>query len=100
MIVVVSQDGVDLEQPDDCTAFHLVGREVGPDEVSGAVSGIGYFEGEHAWIEPEVVRTLAEGRVPDDWDDRFDAMVSYASGKGWVDTEGRIRAHVEWETDT
>lgn len=99
MIVVVSQDGVDLEEPDDCSAFHLVGRDVGPDEVQGAVSGIGAFDGEHAWIEQEVVRTLAEGSVGEDWDDRFDAMVTFAIGKGWVDAEGRIRAHVEWELE-
>lgn len=99
MIVVVSIDGVDLEEPDDCTAFKLVGRDVASDEVAGALSGIGLLETEHAWIEPEVVRTLAEGRVGDDWDDRFDAMVAFATGKGWVDTEGRIRAHVEWENE-
>ena len=97
MIVVVSEDGVDLEQADDCTAFHVVARDVGPDEVHGAVSGIGAFDGEHAWIEPEVVRTLAEDSVADDWDERFDAMVASAVSKSWVDEEGRIRAHIEWE---
>ncbi len=97
MIVVVSQDGVDLEEPDDCGAFKLVGRDVGPDEVQGAVSGIGIYGGDCAWIEPEVVRTLAESRVGDDWDERFDAMVAYAVSKSWVDEEGRIRAHIEWE---
>ena len=99
MFVVVSIDGVDLEEPDDCSAFHLVARDVGPEEVQGALSGFGAFEGDHAWIEPEVLCTLAEGRVADDWEDRFDAMRTHATGKGWVDAEGRIRAHVQWETD-
>ena len=99
MIVVVSIDGVDLEEADDCGAFKLVGRDVGPDEVAGALSGFGLFDGEHAWIEQDVLRTLAEGQVADDWDDRFDAMVTYATGNGWVDEEGRVRAHVEWESD-
>jgi hypothetical protein len=97
--VLVSPDGVELEEPDDCSRFHVVGRDVGPDEVAGALSGFGEVEGEHAWIEQETVRTLAEGRVADDWDDRFDAMLEYASSKGWVDEEGRVQAHIEWEHD-
>lgn len=97
MYVLVSPGGVELEEPDDCTRFHLVGRDVGPDEVAGALSGFGEVEGEHAWIEPDTLRTLAEGRVPADWDDRFDGMIAYAATKGWVDDEGRLQAHIEWE---
>ncbi|HVM54346.1 MAG TPA: hypothetical protein VM262_14225 [Acidimicrobiales bacterium] len=97
MYVVVSPDGVDLEEPDDCGRFHLVARDVGADEVAGALSGFGALEGDRAWIEQEALRTLAEGRVPDDWDDRFDAMVAHAATQGWVDDDGRVQAHVEWE---
>ncbi len=36
------------------------------------------------------------GALPAEWEADFDAMVAYATAKGWTDTEGRLRAHTEW----
>lgn len=98
MFVLVSPDGIDLEEADDCTRLHLVGRDVGPEEVAGALIGIGTFDGDNAWVEPSALRALAAGRVASDWDDRFEGMLTYAVGKGRVAPEtGRLQLHVEWE---
>lgn len=91
---------VELKEPDDCRRFHV--------EARGGVTGLGealqrvgvgrVLPSGDALIEIDSVRRLAAGRVPEDWDARFDAMLDYARGKGWVDEDGRaIQAHVEWQ---
>ena len=92
---------VTLEEPDDCTRFHLtvVGR---PDlaRVFGALvdAAAGRLDGDHALITIDAVRRMAAGRVGDDWDTRFDGMLAYARSKGWIDDTGHaIQAHVEYE---
>ena len=40
--------------------------------------------------------TVLAGRADDpDWQQKLAGMVSYAGSKGWLDEQGRIRAHVE-----
>jgi hypothetical protein len=101
---VVGSDGdgapsLALEEPDDCTRFHVARGAASAEDVRAAVAGAGAGvlddDGEHAWIEPAAVEGLALGRVGDGWADRFAGMVAYATSKGWVDDEGRIRAHIE-----
>ena len=54
----------------------------------------------HALITIDAVRRMAAGRVGDDWDARFDAMLDYARTKGWIDdTDNAIQAHVEYDTE-
>ena len=63
-----------------------------------ATSGMGRLDddGAHAWIFLEAVRRAAAGRVADSWPAAFEAMVAYASSKGWLSPGGEeIRAHVE-----
>ncbi|WP_043736739.1 hypothetical protein [Nocardia asiatica] len=49
----------------------------------------------HIWVEPENLATLA-GKVDDSaWQSELRKMIDYASSKGWVDDEGRVRVHVE-----
>lgn len=51
----------------------------------------------HVWLSPNAVADLA-GRSDDtSWNDRLADMVAYAREKGWVDNEGRVRAHVQIE---
>jgi hypothetical protein len=92
---------VTLEEPDDCKRFHVaaVGRQ-DPALLAETLvaTSIGRLAGEDAFVRVDAVRTMAEGRVGDDWSRDFDAMLQYADGKGWLDDGGRtIRAHVEWE---
>jgi hypothetical protein len=102
MIVVVSSSGdgdpeVSLEEPDECTRFHLEGRGVTVAEIAEALAadGAGRVDGDVAFIELAAVRRLAAGRVEEDWDNRFEAMCGYARSKGWIDEGARIQAHIE-----
>ena len=89
-----------LEQPDDCTKFHLTvmgGQDLA--RVFGALvnAAAGRLEGDHAYVTIDALRRLAAGRVGADWDERFDAMLGYAQKMGWIDdTANTIRAHVEY----
>jgi hypothetical protein len=52
-------------------------------------------DGRHVWISIDWLRHAA--RVPGvaDWDEKYDAMIAYAAGIGWVDDVGtHVRAHL------
>lgn len=91
---------VTLEEPDDCTRFHLAvagGNDLA--RVFGALvdAAAGRLEGDHGLITIDSVRRMAAGRVGDDWDDRFAGMLGYARTKGWIDETGSsIQAHIEY----
>ena len=91
---------VTLEEPDDCTRFHLAvvgGSDLA--RVFGALvdGAAGRLEGDHALVTIDAVRRMAAGRVGDDWDDRFAGMLGHAKSKGWIDDSGNaIQAHIEY----
>lgn len=92
---------VTLEEPDDTTSFQLtvVGAPGDHGLVYAALvdAAAGRLEGEHAWIAVDALRRMAAGRTGPGWDADFDAMLAYASNKGWLDETGAtVRAHVEW----
>lgn len=69
---------IELVEPDDFTSFKVV--------VSTP---------SHSWVDPGILAALA-GRARDTaWAEQLAGMVSYAGTKGWLDEQGRIRAHVE-----
>lgn len=69
---------VEVAEPDDFTSFKVV--VVTPS---------------HSWVDPADLTELA-GRADDqDWQQKLAGMISYAESKGWLDEQGRIRAHVE-----
>ena len=98
--VSVLPPSVTLEEPDDCTRFHLAvvgGNDLGL--VFGALvdAAAGRLEGDHALVTIDAVRRMAAGRVGDDWADRFAGMLTYAQGQGWIDDTGNaIQAHIEY----
>lgn len=63
-----------------------------------ALQGIGRMDGEdHAWLDQDAVAGLPGGRPEDpEWRQAFASMVEYATGAGWVDETGAIRAHIDW----
>ncbi len=91
---------VTLEEPDDCTRFHLTvygGTDVA--SVYGALidAAAGRLEGDQALITIDSVRRMARGRVADDWDDRFEGMLGFARSKSWIDdVNNAIQAHIEY----
>lgn len=71
---------VEVIEPDDFTSFKVVVRT-----------------SSHSWVDPGGLAALA-GRAGDiEWQEQLAGMVAYAGTKGWLDDEGRIRAHVEVE---
>jgi hypothetical protein len=93
---------IELVKPGDCTRFHMEARGGDPEVLAAALAAAGVgrlLPSGEAMIDTQSVRRWAEGRVPADWDDHFDAMLRYAKGKGWLDDSGEsLQAHVEWAT--
>ena len=102
VLVDASPPQVTLEEPADCTRFH-VAAVAGADDTArldralrdasvGRVDG-----GDDARVDVDAVRRMADGRVGPGWDGDFDRMRAYARDKGWLDDAGAtIAAHVEW----
>jgi hypothetical protein len=81
-----------LADADNFRAFSVV--VAGDPDVAEALAGLGTVDGEHAWLDPGAVKALA-GEVGERWHADFDAMIAYATSKGWTDDGGRVRAHIE-----
>ena len=86
-----------LDDPEDCKAFSVRVRGDRSRLASALeAAGVGRTDGDEALVGVDAVRRLAAGRVGDNWEDDFAAMLDYAATKGWVADEGRaIRAHIE-----
>ena len=90
---------VSLTEPEDCKRFHVEASGGDGARLGQALEGqgVGRMAGDDAMIDIDSVRRLAEGRVPDGWENDFSAMIGYAQSKGWLDESGRaIQAHIEW----
>lgn len=62
-----------------------------------SIARIGSRDGEgHVRLAPSVLRFLASDAGSVEWDTKFDTMISYAGSKGWLDTHGRVRAHLTY----
>ncbi len=98
MVIVVDGDSVRLDDPEDLKGFKVVVPSGDETTVTQALKSVGRLvDRETAWIRAGAVRALAHGRVDDDWDEEFEAMLGYAASKGWLSDDGsEIRAHVEW----
>jgi hypothetical protein len=95
MVIVVRDNTVTLDEPDDFKGFKVV---VASGDGSGLFSVGRLAHRDTAWIKAEAVRTLASAAVTPEWEEGFAAMLAYAQTKGWLDDSGDIQAHVEWET--
>jgi hypothetical protein len=91
---------VTLEEPDDCTRFHIAIHSLSEDAARQALEReeVGALDDyEAAWIGIAALRRWASGRVQSDWPERFEAMLRYAGGKGWLSPDGSsVRGHCEW----
>lgn len=52
-------------------------------------------EGGHAWVRPDAVRAICPLSGRPEWEAGFSAMIGFAAKHGWIDTQGRVRAHIE-----
>jgi hypothetical protein len=46
-------------------------------------------------VDPVALRALAGPAADERWDEGFAGMCAYAAGKGWVEADGGVRAHIE-----
>ena len=85
-----------LVDADDFKAFAVVAH--GPRErFAAAAEPLGRVDGDHVFVHLGVVRELAGHHGDDDaWLAGLQQMVDYAAANGWMDADGRVRAHVEW----
>ncbi len=99
MIIVIdlSEARVHLGDPDDFTRFSVAVEGVG--DLVGVLdrSGLGRLrpDGEHVVVDPVALRALAGPAATDEWDGAFAGMCAYAAGKGWVEADGGVVAHIE-----
>jgi hypothetical protein len=89
-----------LREPDSFDRFSVEVTGAGSaDELARVVSrsGLGrvHADGAHVVVDPLALRRLAGGAVTAQWEDGFERMCAYAAGKGWVEADGGIQAHIE-----
>jgi hypothetical protein len=73
--------------------------EPSTEALAAALAGAGFLDadGRHVRLAADSLPRLAGGLADDPtWRSEYDRMVAYASGQGWVDDDGRIRAHLEY----
>jgi hypothetical protein len=90
VIFRIDSSSVSLEGADAFDRFDVIATANADLSQLGEVAD----DGQHVFVAPDTVRTLAGDAVSREWEDRFAEMVVYASSKGWVDARGSIRAHV------
>lgn len=101
MIIEVQSNGtVTLTEVADLKRFAITGGRPDP-AVAETLAAAGLeltADMGHGFVAPHTVKAWAAGvsDVPEGWLADFDAMVAYATSKGWTDEAGRLRAHTEW----
>ncbi|MCU1658613.1 MAG: hypothetical protein JWO57_3269 [Pseudonocardiales bacterium] len=99
MFVAVTQDGIEVGEPDDCRSLDVRAAAGDMAAVDAALraGGLGRWDGgAEADLDLADLRRRAQtGAISDSWPARWDAMVGYARGKGWLSADGTtVRAHV------
>lgn len=98
MIVHIHADAsVTLDDPDTFSAFAV---EAGTQPVAQIVAALGEDakagEDEHIWIAISRLHELGAIHGGEGWRAGCDAMIQFATSKGWVDEASAfVRAHVE-----
>jgi hypothetical protein len=99
MIIVIdlSESRVLLQEPAEFTRFSVATEGQGDLAEVVRQSGLGRLkdDGEHVVVDPVALRALAGRAATDEWEDGFAGMCDYAAGRGWVEADGGIVAHVE-----
>ena len=66
-----------------------------PELLEQAIARIGSRDGAgHVRLSPSVLRFLSSHAGSAEWEAKFEAMIGYAASKGWLDEQGRVRAHL------
>jgi hypothetical protein len=100
MIISISRDHCHVVDADDCARLHVTANGLDDDEAGAALqqANLGRAgEAGHVWLAVDALRTLARvGASITDWDKRFNAMITFARSRGWLDASGdHVAAHIE-----
>jgi predicted HAD superfamily Cof-like phosphohydrolase len=99
IVIDLSEERVLLIEPDDFRRFSVDVVGAGTSSLTEVVhrSGLGRVreDGEHVVVDPIALRALAGPSATDQWEEGFAAMCAYAAGKGWVEADGGVLAHIE-----
>ena len=100
VVIDLSGGGASLREATDFTRFSVALEGEGDLAQVVQRSGLGRVaaDGEHVVVDPAAVRALAGPAADDRWDEGFAAMCAYAAGKGWVEPDGGVLAHIELAT--
>jgi len=94
VLLRASNAGVTLDAPRDFTTLSLILE--GPDAEAAAARVGTWVDRDHLVVPPETLVELA-GPVAAEtgWRAGFDTMMDHAARRGFVDTSGGVRVHVE-----
>jgi len=99
VLLVIDLPGakVSLRDPAEFTRFSVVLEGDGDLAEVLRRSGLGRpaADGEHVVVDPVALRALAGPAADEHWDEGFAGMCAYAAGKGWVEPDGGVLAHIE-----
>ena len=99
VLIVIDLSGAtaSLRDPDEFTRFSVALEGVGDLAHVVRHCGLGRLaaDGDHVVVDPAAVRALAGPAVDARWEEGFAGMCAYAAGKGWVEPDGGVLAHVE-----
>ncbi len=97
IVIDLSEATVSLRQPDEFSRFSVALEGEGDLARVLQLSGLGRpgADSEHVVVDPVALRALAGPAADERWDEGFAGMCAYAAGKGWVEPDGGILAHIE-----
>ena len=97
IVIDLSEARVSLADPDEFTRFSVALE--GPGDPARGARGVGdrAAAGRRGARRgrPAALRALAGPAADEAWDEGFSGMCAYAAGKGWVEADGGILAHIE-----
>lgn len=86
---------ITLMEPQVFNRLDILADVQSPQQLERAIARIGRRADErHIWLEPSILRFLSGCAGGGDWEKHFTDMLTYAKVKGWLDAQGRVRAHL------
>lgn len=86
-----------IGEVDDLKSLKVIAARSEAAPHSAPSDAVGRIDSEHAWLRISWLLSAGERLAGPGWSPGFDRMIDYARSKGWVDdSEGLVRAHIEW----